>query len=96
MGEDRTVNLNDDVWVRLTPQGVEHLRKFWTNKYKRMTPDVQKEKVEREMQRMLENTYRGWVSFRLFELMFYFGDSMFGGSTERMFTKDVISLTPMP
>ncbi len=62
-----TMNLNDEIWVKPTPHGLEVYQKYWESQgVKNPGP--------------LKVNWEGWVKMQLWEVMQTFGHAMFNGS----------------
>jgi len=62
-----TFNINNYVWVKLTPAGVEYHRKHWEEYGTNISPPT----VDKD----------GFSKFQLWEVMFIFGPLMYNGQS---------------
>jgi len=81
------ININEEVWVHLTPAGVEVFR-----------ADIEKyplpEGLTTEQVISIHDAGGGWSKFRLYELMSIFGHKLRNGAVDRMFGSNTIFFTP--
>jgi hypothetical protein len=75
-----SINVNDNVWVKLTPAG----EVLWAECWKRTSPEgvpkcIRKAQAEAD----------GWIRFQLHELMFTFGEAMYNGNPELPFETEI-------
>jgi len=85
-----SVNINEYVWVQLTPDGVSEL-----DTYIRMVPLLPESTYTYEAQHERYKVAPEWWKFQLWELMNIFGAKSYNGG-KQLFVKNVISFTPEP
>lgn len=74
------MNINDDVWVRLTPDGEKRLEEVWRGFAR--------------MESLRRNQFKnGWWKFQMWDLMHTFGPMIFMGCGALPFEKNEIRLS---
>jgi hypothetical protein len=73
------MNINDEVWVKLTKAGKETYKKHFGQSRLKPLP--------------LKETLDGWSKFQMWELMNYFGNECYNGSLPQ-FEKGILRFTP--
>jgi len=81
------INLNDNVWVRLTPAGEDMWAKSWEDYSPSGVPlAVREAATERD----------GWIRFQLWDLMHTFGPALVVGCPKLPFEDNKIKLEETP
>jgi len=75
-----TINVNDNVWVKLTPAGEALWAEYWKATEPADVPkSIRKSQTEAD----------GWIRFQLHELMQIFGKAMYNGNMHLPFETEI-------
>ncbi len=75
-----TFNVNDNVWVKLTPSG----EALWAEYWRKTNPKGVPKSIRRS-----HTEADGWIRFQLHELMQVFGKAMYNGNMELPFETEI-------